>query len=95
MGKQIRGARRMIKIKITVLTEKGKEAIITAPKTNRGGKIIEKIAGISAEQTTETELTVTIKKLNISMGEMMKEQYRKVFAKRGLKENKDYNLEVL
>ena len=84
----------MIKIKITVLTKKGKEAILTTPNTNRGGKIIEKLAGIKAEQTSDTELTVTINRLNISMGEMMKDNYRKVFGKSGLEENKDYSLEV-
>lgn len=84
----------MIKIKITVLTEKGKKGILTAPDTKRGGKIIGKLAGITAEQTSDTELIVTIKHLNISMSGMILDNYKKVFAKIGLEENKDYSLEV-
>ncbi len=84
----------MIKIKITVLSEKGKKAILNVPDPKRGEKIIGKLAGISAEQTSDTELVVTIKHLNISMYAVMEDNYRKVFDKRDLEENKDYKIEI-
>ncbi len=85
----------MIKIKITVLSKKGKKAIHESPNTQRGGKIIGKLAGISAEQPSDTELIVTIKNLNISMYPVIEDNYRKVFAKQGLEENKDYRMELV
>lgn len=85
----------MIKIKITVLTEKGKKKIIETEKTNRSGKIVSKLAGISAEQQSDSELIVTLKRLNVSIYPVLEDQYRKVFKKRGLEENKDYSLELI
>ena len=84
----------MIKIKITAMTEKAKQEIENMKKPTGGG-VIQKMAGIQAEQISDEELLVTISKFSDSFIPMFFSKYETVFEKLGLKLNEDYKMEVI
>lgn len=82
----------MLKIMIKAKTENGKKVIDEGKPVNRGGRVIQRLAGIDTVKVSDYEVIVSLAKFDRNFAPMLIKNYHKIFEKLGAVKDVDYEV---